>query len=226
MKRRTAFAIASLCFFAGPAIAGEPGFYIGANAVSLLSTYRRPALDREMTAELLAVNDSYVMGTSSVERTHYTWNVNFGYMLTRNFGVEASFLDLGPFRYSGFGTTTSIQDGTQSPTHLDLDVRSHGPGLAVVGALPMTNFWELDARLGVLQIKTKSNYQLTDNGGNSTGAQSENSTSMMASVGTAFTVTPHIVLRMDYLRVQHIKEQALGLSYNVDAVTAGIEYVF
>jgi hypothetical protein len=49
---------------------------------------------------------------------------------------------------------------------------------------------------------------------------------MMATVGTAFTVTPLIVLRMDYLRVQHIKEQALGLSYNVDAVTAGIEYVF
>jgi opacity protein-like surface antigen len=216
----------SLCIFAGPAIADETGFYVGANAVSLLSTYRRPALDREMTAELLGVNDSYVMGTSSVERAHFTWDVNVGYMLTRNFGVELSFLDLGPFRYSGFGTTTSTADGTQSLTHLDLDVRSHGPGLAVVGALPMTNFWELDARLGAMQIKTKSNYQLTENGGNSSGALSENSTSMMASVGTAFTVTPHIVLRMDYLRVQHIKEQALGLSYNVDAVTAGIQYVF
>jgi hypothetical protein len=77
--------------------------------------------------------------------------VSFGYMLTRNFGIELSFLDLGPFRYSGFGNTTSAADGTPAEVHLDLDVRSHGPALAAVGVLPMTNFWDLEARVGAMQ---------------------------------------------------------------------------
>jgi opacity protein-like surface antigen len=47
----------------------------------------------------------------------------------------------------------------------------------------------------------------------------------MASVGTAFTVTTHIVLRLDYLRIQHIKEKALDRSFNVDGATAGVAYV-
>ena len=166
------------------------------------------------------------MGPSSVERAHYSWQVNFGYMLTRNFGVELSFLDLGPFHYSGFGTTTSAADGTSSEVHLDLDVRSHGPALAAVGVLPMTNFWDLEARVGAMQVKTKSSFStLTGNGTNS-GEFSDNSTVVMASIGTAFTVTTHIVLHLDYLRIQHIKEKALDRSFNVDGATAGVAYVF
>jgi hypothetical protein len=62
--------------------------------------------------------------------------------------------------------------------------------------------------------------------GSHTGDFSENSTVLMASVGTAFTVATHIVLRLDYLRIQHIKEKALDRSFNVDGATAGVAYVF
>ena len=139
MTKRTALAIMSLGILAGPAIADETGFYVGANALSLLSTYRRADLDSAFTSALSEGDSSFKMGPSSVERAHYSWQVNFGYMLTRNFGVELSFLDLGPFRYSGFGSTTATH-GSPSEVHLDLDVRSHGPALAAVGVLPMTNF--------------------------------------------------------------------------------------
>ncbi len=158
MTKRTALAIVSLGILAAPAMADETGFYVGANALSLLSTYRRADIDGAFSSALSEADSSFTMGPSSVERAHYSWQVNFGYMLTRNFGVELSFLDLGPFRYSGFGTTTSAADGSSSEVHLDLDVRSHGPALAAVGVLPMTNFWDLEARVGAMQAKTKSSF--------------------------------------------------------------------
>jgi opacity protein-like surface antigen len=226
MTKRTALAIVSLGFLAGPAMADETGFYVGANALSLLSTYRRADLDNAMTSAFSGVDSSFTMGPSSVERAHYSWQVNFGYMLTRNFGVEFSFLDLGPFHYSGFGSTTSAADGSTSEVHLDLDVRSHGPALAAVGVLPMTNFWDLEARLGAMQAKTQSSFSTVTGDGSKSGDFSDNSTVVMASVGTAFTVTTHIVLRLDYLRIQHIKEKGLDRSFNVDAATAGVAYVF
>jgi opacity protein-like surface antigen len=226
MKNRTALALMSLGILAGPAMADETGFYVGANALSLLSTYRRADIDDAFTAALGAADSSFTRGPSSVERAHYSWQVNFGYMLTRNFGVELSFLDLGPFRYSGFGTTTSAADGSPSEVHLDLDVRSHGPALSAVGVLPMTNFWDLEARVGAMQVKTKSSFSTLTGDGTNSGKFSDNSTVVMASVGTAFTVTAHIVLRLDYLRIQHIKEKALDRTFNVDGATAGVAYVF
>jgi len=226
MMKRAALAMMSLGVLAAPALADETGFYVGANALSLLSTYRRSDIDSAFTSALAETDSSFKMGPSSVERARYSWQVNFGYMLTRNFGVEVSFLDLGPFRYSGFGSRTSAVDGTPSEVHLDLDVRSHGPALSAVGVLPMTNVWNLEARVGAMQAKTKSSFSTVTSDGTHSGDFSENSTVILASLGTAFTVTTHIVLRVDYLRIQHIKEKALDRTFNVDGATAGVAYIF
>lgn len=225
MKYRAALAMMSLGVLAGPAMADETGFYVGANALSLLSTYRRADIDSGYTAAISESDSSFTMGPSSVERAHYSWQANFGYLLTRNFGVEVSFLDLGKFRYSGFGTVTA-KDGSPSEVHLDLDVRSHGPALSAVGVLPMTNFWDLEARVGAMQAKTKSSFSTLVGSGSHSDEVSDTSTVVMASVGTAFTVTTHIVLRLDYLRIQHIKEKALERNFNVDGATAGVAYIF
>jgi len=226
-QKRIALAIVSLCILAEPAMADEmTGLYFGANALNLLSTYRRATLDDGMTAAFGGAKNGYAMGPSSTDRSHLSWTVDVGYMLTPNFGVELSFLDFGPFRYSGYGTVTSSADGNASDIHLNLDVRTHGPALAVVGVLPMTNFWDLTARVGAFQAKTKSTFHTTVGDSGDSGNFSQNTTSVLASVGTAFTLTTHCVLRMDYLRIQKIKEKALERDFNVDGVTAGIEYVF
>lgn len=225
MKCRTAFVLMSLGILAGPAMADETGFYVGANALSLLSTYRRTDIDSGYAAAISESDSSFAMGPSSVERAHYSWQVSFGYMLTRNFGLEVSFLDLGKFRYSGFGTVNA-QDGSPSEVHLDLDVRSHGPALSAVGILPMTNFWDLEARVGAMQATAKSSFSTLVGSGSHSDDVSDNSTVLMASVGTAFALTTHIVLRLDYLRIQHIKEKALERSFNVDGATAGVAYLF
>jgi opacity protein-like surface antigen len=220
-----AIAIVSICTPVEPAMADETGFYVGANALNLLGTYRRTDLDSATTAVFGAEKDGYSMGPSSVERNHMMWSADFGYMLSRNVGIEVSYLDLGSLRYSGFGTLTAT-DGTASEVHLNLDVRTHGPALALVGALPMTNFWEIDARVGAFQAKAKTRYRTTVGEDAQSGNLSQSSTSLLASVGTAFTLTTHLTLRLDYLRIQKIKEKGLERSFNVDGVTAGAAFVF
>jgi opacity protein-like surface antigen len=226
-QKRIALAIASLCILAEPAMADEmTGLYFGANALDLLSTYRRATLDDGMTAAFGGAKNGYAMGPSSTDRSHLSWTVDVGYMLTPNFGVELSFLDFGSFRYSGYGTVTSAADAKTSEIHLDLDVRTHGPALAVVGVLPMTDSWNLTARVGAFQAKTKSTFHTTVGDSSDSGSFSQNTTSVLASVGASFTLTSHCILRMDYLRVQKIKEKALDRDFNVDGVTAGVAYVF
>jgi len=226
-QKRIALAIVSFSVLATPAMADEmAGLYFGANALNLLSTYRRATLDEGMTSGFGGASHGYAMGPSSTDRTHLSWSVDVGYMLTPNFGIELSFLDFGPFGYSGYGTVTSSADGSASEIHLNLDVRTHGPALAVVGVLPMTNFWDLNARVGAFQAKTKSTFDTTVGDRNNPGSYSQNTTSVLASVGTSFTLTTHCVLRLDYLRIQKIKDKALERDFNVDAVTAGVEYVF
>jgi hypothetical protein len=153
------------------------------------------------------------------------WSADFGYMVSRNLGIEVAYLDLGSLRYSGFGTVTA-SDGTASEVHLNLDVRAHGPAVALVGALPMTNVWEINARVGAFEAKTKTNYRTSVGEDVQSGALSQSSTSLLASVGTAFIVTTHLTLRLDYLRIQHIKEKGLERAFNVDGVTAGAALVF
>ena len=70
MTKRTALAIVSLGVLAGPARADETGFYVGANALSLLSTYRRADIDSAFTSALSEGDSSFTMGPSSVERAH------------------------------------------------------------------------------------------------------------------------------------------------------------
>jgi opacity protein-like surface antigen len=220
-----AIAMVSISIPVEPAMADETGFYVGANALSSLSTYRRADLDSATTAVFGGEKEGYSMGPSSVERNHLMWSADLGYMLTRNLGIEVSYLDLGSLHYSGFGIVTS-KAGTGSEVHLNLDVRTHGPALALVGALPMTNFWEVDARLGAFAAKTKTDYRTAVGADVQSGNLSQSSTSLLASIGTAFTVTTHLTLRLDYLRIQKIKEKGLEHSFNVDGVTAGAAFIF
>jgi len=225
VRKTAAFAIVSLGIAAGlPAVADETGFYAGANALGLLSTYHRADLDSAMTAAFSGADSPLTRGPSSVERTRYSWSVDVGYRVTRNLGVELSYMDLGSLSYSGFGTRP-VGSISAEEVHLKLDFRSHGPALAVVGVLPMTNFWDMTARVGAFQARTNTNFRTTAGDGENSGSFSESSTSLLASVGAAFTVTTHCVLRLDYLRIQKIKEKGLDQPFNVDGVTAGLAYV-
>jgi hypothetical protein len=154
------------------------------------------------------------------------WSADIGYLLSPNFAVEASYIDLGTLKYSAAATQPSNSGTGSSPVAVNLDIRSHGPALALVGVLPMSNSWELDARAGAYEGKTITNFISALQTGTNTGTVSKTATSLLAGFGGSLTVTSHCTVRLDYVRLEHLNEQVLGRSFNVDLVTAGASFVF
>ena len=228
MKSRTisllaaASAAAWMIFPATQAMADDTGFYVGANVGRVLSTFRRTDINDALTGGFQARAPDFTLGPSSVQKSHVMWTADIGYMLSRNFGVEASYLHLGSLRYSSFGTETS----SGSSTSTRLDIKTQGPALAGVGVLPMSDFWRIDARIGAYEAKTTSTYLTTLDTQSFPGKVSKTSTSLLAGVGTALTVSSHCEVRFDYVRLEHISEKSLNRSFNVDLITVGAAFVF
>jgi hypothetical protein len=228
----TAGATASLgLLLAAPAIADDDtGFYVGANVGRVLSTYRRASLDDAVTGVFGTSFDGsstgFAIGTSSVKKDRVMWSADVGYMLSRNVGIEASYLNLGSLRYSSFGTQPSASGSGTSQVIANVDIKSHGPALALLGVLPMSNLWEVDARVGAYEGKTSSTYYSAVDANTNAGRLSKSSTSLLVGVGTGLTLTNHCVARLDYMRIEHINEQLFGHSFNVDMLTVGFAYVF
>lgn len=222
----TATTAMTVCLSSPAAMADDTGFYVSANVGRLLSTYRRTDLDNEVIAAFGGANSGFSFGSSSLQKDHVMWSAGIGYMASRNFGVEASYLHLGALRYTSTGTEPASHGSGTATTAIDLDIKSGGPAVAALGVLPMSNFWQLDARLGVYAGKTTSTFLSAVDADTKSGRLSKASTSLLAGVGTAVTVSSRCALRLDYMRLGHLKEEAFGRAFNVDLVTAGVVFVF
>jgi hypothetical protein len=220
-----ATAAASMSLPSAPARADDTGFFVGANVGRVLSAYHRKDLDNGVVAAFGGA-DEFTLGPSSIDKSHAAWSADAGYMLSPNFGVEASYLYLGSFRYSAFGTATPSDGTGSSPVTVRFDTKSHGPALSALGVLPMLNFWEVDARLGAYEAKTTTTYASTGNASNPTGRLSKTSTSLLVGVGTGVTLFTHCTVRLDYVRLEHVKERFLDSSINIDLLTLGVAFVF
>jgi hypothetical protein len=220
----TAATVTTVCLCSPPAMADDTGFYVGANVGRLLSTYRRADLDNEVYTAFGGTNSGVAFDPSVFQKDHVMWSADIGYMASRNFGIEASYLHLGSLRYSSSGSEPS--SGGTSAASVNLDIKSRGPAVAVLGVLPMSNFWEVDARVGVYAGKTLTTFATAIGDATKAGTVSKTSTSLLAGVGTALTLTTHCALRLDYMRIEHVKEEAFGRAFNVQLLTAGVVFVF
>src|SRR5262249_25325687 len=96
-----------------PVHADDTGFYVGANVGRVLSTYHRTDVDNAEIASFGGAKGGYSLGTSSIDKDHVMWSFDVGYMISPNFGVEASYLYLGGIKYSSYGTQSTF-DGSPS----------------------------------------------------------------------------------------------------------------
>jgi hypothetical protein len=214
----------SACLFSEPAAADETGVYIGANVGRLLSTYRRTDLDNALTAAFGGTDSGFLLGPTSIRKSHAIWSADIGYMASRYVGIEASYLDLGTLDYSSFATISAAA-GTQSVA-VKADIESRGPVLAVIGVVPMTDSWDMAARIGAYRGRTHTDFTSNVDMDTNSGSLSETSTSLLASVRGSYIVSSHCTIRLDYIRIEHVGEKLFERSFNVDLVTAGLSYVF
>jgi opacity protein-like surface antigen len=216
----------AVCLSSAAARADDSGLYVGANVGRSLTTFRHTDLDNALIAAFGGADSGFSLGSSSVQKDHVMWSADFGYMISRNFGIEASYLHLGSLTYSAAGTQSSSDGTGTSAVSLHADIKSGGPALALLGVLPMTNLWEIDARVGAYEGKTTTTYSLVIDDDVTSRRPSKTSTSLLAGLGTALTVSNHCTVRVDYMRLEHVKEQTFDRAFNVDLVTAGVAFVF
>jgi hypothetical protein len=211
--------------FAPPALADDGvGVYFGANVGYTLSTYRRADLDSAVVDAFSGAGYTAALSGSSLHNEHSPWSVNAGYQVTRYFGLEASYIELGTLKYAASGTATSIF--ASASTTVDLAIRSRGPALALVGVLPMTNDWDLEARLGAYEGKTLTESVVTVQPNTTSGFDSKTSTSLLVGVRAAYVIAAHWVLHLDYTHLNQLGERDFDKSFNVDLLTAGVTYAF
>jgi OOP family OmpA-OmpF porin len=217
----TALATVLLTAFSVPAAADDSGWYLGANVGATLSTYSRSGLDNALTA---AFSDELAVTSSALDKPSTIWWADVGYMFSPNVGIEASYLDLRTLKYDAAGTRTNPLGSSQVTAHLD--IKSQGPALALVGALPLWNACTVDARAGVYAGKTSTDY--TSQVGTTSNAGSESTTagSVLLGIGASYRVATHLALRLDYLYIHGIHEKVLAESFNASVLTAGVTYAF
>ncbi|HUI60105.1 MAG TPA: outer membrane beta-barrel protein, partial [Steroidobacteraceae bacterium] len=205
----------------GTVRAEEGGWYLGANFGQVINTYRHTDLDNALND---AFEDELTYTSSSISEKKQAWWAAVGYMTSPYLGFEASYLALGRLDYHASAKQTSVFGTT--PVTVDLNLKSRGPAAAVVGVLPLTNSWEVDARVGAYDGKTTTSYTSVVNKTTNNGLESKTSVSLLVGVGTAYTFSGHWALRVDYLHINQVKEQVLGHSFNEDLATAGITFAF
>src|SRR5262245_13175936 len=77
----------------------------------------------------------------SLDRSETGYGLDLGYRVNRNFGVEASYADLGKFHFE-----TAAGEGDFHPKSVSL---------AAVGILPLEAGWSLFGKAGVARTETK-----------------------------------------------------------------------
>ena len=210
---------------ATPALAGD-GLYVGATAGSSIFHADKSDFDSAVLDAFHQTGIAVISGTSTLNKSSVNYSGVIGYQFMRELALEASYTDLGKLRYHA---SDVLANGANAYT--DLDAKVKGPTLAVIGALPLSQEWEIYARLGVIfsKVTLEAQATLSSNAGSRTGApssQSSNSVDALGGVGLAWNPTKHVKLRAEYIRYSNVGDKDTTGEINIDTFNAGLTYSF
>lgn len=144
-------------------------------------------------------------GATSCDKSDTGGKFTAGYSFGNGFGLEAAYISFG--KAQGADRTTSA---TLKPTAFLL---------GGVYALPLSNEWGMNLRLGVAQVKTKVDARQ----GTLAGSASETKTKTYAGVGVTYAVSPSVKLE---LAVDSTQGQFAGEKGTVQLVSFGATFAF
>ncbi|MFG6468942.1 outer membrane beta-barrel protein [Roseateles sp. BYS87W] len=150
-------------------------------------------------------------GTTSCDNTGAGGKLVFGYNLGNGFSLEGSYINFG----KAHASTPPIA-GTPAGT---ITLK---PSALVVGgayALPLGGDWGMAARLGVAQVKTRTNFSY----GVQNGDAAESETRLVAGVSVSYALNGNVKLEFG---VDTSKAQMHGLKGNVRLVSLGASFAF
>jgi hypothetical protein len=225
-RKHCAIAVVGLIISTGttaPTSAAELGQYFGANIGP--SKFN---LDESGIANLPSSrNGKITSGTPYLlEDSDTAWSLTYGYKFTRNFSLEASYVDFGESTFS----QTAVQDlGLASYAKYAFETAVGIKGLSLVGVavFPVGNF-EFNGNLGFLFALVETSWSGTAKtipAGTAESAAPEqhfsksdmdNSIEFLLGVGAGYNISERFHVRVDWTLVQASEE--------VSALTAGFRY--
>jgi OmpA-OmpF porin, OOP family len=145
-----------------------------------------------------------------------------GYQFNSNWGIEASYVDLGEsdFNISESGTGTVNNPGYSGGT------RVWGWSVAGTGALPLDDQWALYARLGVIDGHVKLSNVTTDYLGTVINSNSSADWKTLFGAGIKWAFADNWSARLGWDYYPHLGNSHTTGEVNVNQISIGIVYTF
>jgi OmpA-OmpF porin, OOP family len=142
-----------------------------------------------------------------------------GYQLHKNVAIEAAYVDLGKFSFRGDVMPTGSLIAT---------TKISGFELAAVGTLPLSERFELFARLGAFSGETKTSYSSTGSVEilNGAATQKSRNTKLTYGAGATFNMNKKVSLRGEWARYGKLGNELTGGSGDVNLFSVGLVYRF
>ena len=134
------------------------------------------------------------------------WKLFGGYQINKHFGVEASYVDMGNFGASG----------RIGAVPFTFSANANGYALAAVGTLPVSDSFDLFAKVGVVFSKVKA----TGTAGAVFVGSNDRETDWTAGIGVKYKVNKSFAIRAEAERYE------FGSNGNINLYTIGAQFKF
>jgi len=187
------FVAAAAMLFAGPALAQDARFYVGASVGQ--------AEVEGFCSEISSIVSLVGGSLGSCDEKDTAWKLFGGYQFNRHFALEGSYFDYGSA--SARGQTFGV------PLQVAADLTAFG--IAAVGMLPLGSQFSLFGKLGLL--RSELDVGASGVGGASAGSDSE--TGLHYGVGLMFNLAGNFSVRAEWERNDEAEIDMLSLGVQV-----------
>lgn len=211
----------ALATAATTATAAESGFYFGATFGQASYDVKKSDADFVFDEALFEAGNEvgfFVLDTDSdFDKSDTLLGAVLGYQVNPYFAVEAAYIDLGKADYDN--TADIFVPGVGSMTiNGGLSIESSGPAVSGLGILPLTESFDLYARLGVFFSDTKLKVHVEDESGSASG----NDQDLFYGIGANWNIGAHWTARLEYQLFEKVGKKNETGQGDVDAITLGV----
>ena len=153
--------------------------------------------------------------TFSSDSSGTGWKIFAGYQITRNWGVEAGYVDFGSIGFNGTAAVGAVT-GTFTGS---VDVSAWT--LALTGTMPMNQDWDLTGKLGAYNWRTNNASGTVSVPGVGTAAitaANDNGTDVLVGIGVRYNINKNLGIHADW--------EYFGGNDTINFFSIGLRYKF